>query len=888
MFYKVKIRFDRKVPQSVSDYIVTNVEKVHEWLDSYLRITNDTRTLSREAEEALVGNILLLPSYPITMNTYEDKNEIIIFVHIILTKNNINQVNRIKSISSVVLDKIKEIYSDILILTKTNSNASISNIEIGATTPSEIASHMNLNKDNNFKLINYRFYLKRYAAASNEDSVMSIEDIYKIIPTYMSFTDKIASYDYYDMFEGIALNGVKYRKFYNDNNKFNRGVVYKLLARSKNHIPKVVDPIIINMHNHSKILTKEYCILDFNTIYNHENVSFDKLANIFNRLYFGSSIVIWIDIPNIIYDEVEPKEEPNSQVYHKFDARFDDDKEEDDDFRGGLTTDSDKKAKEKLFKRKLDRYAKLLDQYNILRKVISNDRIVTDLGFAKQEIATLTSMKEYTLDNIPFIISTLIRFIMDTYKYTNIFLCYSDSIAASKNEYFDFIIPRLDKEGSGIVNLIDDEIFKDSDNVLKFIENTNRLYLNNFCSHEVVKSVHEKIMRRINSDIGDKSDFHYLTSVPSFTYFVCRMLEDEYKVTDSSIEKEFDKEMSDSIKKALEQKKKENKTKKSDRNIMDQTFTYEEDAEEDYRDDEIYIDDRNSAKYKKKSDGNGTDVKSLDEMIGLTEVKQQIKDFTAFMRLNELKRKRELETIVPSRHMIFTGNPGTAKTTVAILLAHILYENHTIARDNVDIVSRDQLVAKYVGHTAIKVREAIEKAQGGILFVDEAYSLVDGVGANSFGQEAIDTFVNYMDNKKVRETTIIIFAGYKKEMLEFCESNPGIRSRVGFIIDFPDYSTEELMEISDLQAKNQGIVLSDDFKVELEKAINQYKKEKSFGNGRFVRSVLEKSMMKQARRLCDKYGDDLSSITDEEIVTLIKDDFSLFGLKKPSDKKIGF
>lgn len=887
MFYKVKIRFDRKVPQSVSDYIVTNVEKVHEWLDGYLKITNNTRTVSKieKAEEALIGNILLLPSYPITMNTYEDKNEVIIFVHIILTKNNINEINRMRSISSVVFDRIKKLYS--VILTKTNSDASISNIEMDDTTPSEIASHINLNKDNNFKLINYRFYLKRYAVASNEDSIMSIDDIYKIIPTYMSFTDRIASNDYYDMFEGMALNGSKYREFYY-NNKFNRGVVYKLLARSKNHIPKVVDPIIINMHNHSKILTKEYCILDFNTIYNHENVSFDKLANIFNRLYFGSSIVIWIDIPNIIYDEVEPNEEPNSQVYHKFDARFDDDKEEDDDFRGGLTADSDKKAKEKLFKRKLDRYAKMLDQYNILRKVISNDRIVTDLGFAKQEIATLTSMKEYTLDNIPFIISTLIRFIMDTYKYINIFLCYSDSIAASKNEYFDFIIPRLDKEGSGIVNLIDDEIFKDSDNVMRFIKNTNRLYLNNFCSYEVVKSVHEKIMRRINSDIGDKSDFHYLTSVPSFTYFVCKMLEDEYKDNSSSIEKEFDKEMSDSIKKALEQKEKEKKTKKSDRDIMDQTFTYEEDAEEDYRDDEIYFDDTNSTKYKKKSDGNGTDVKSLDEMIGLTEVKQQIKDFTAFMRLNELKGKREIETIVPSRHMIFTGNPGTAKTTVAILLAHILYENHTIARDNVDIVSRDQLVAKYVGHTAIKVREAIERAQGGILFVDEAYSLVDGVGANSFGQEAIDTFVNYMDNKKVRETTIIIFAGYKKEMLEFCESNPGIRSRVGFIIDFPDYSTEELMEISDLQAKNQGIVLSDDFKVELEKAINQYKKEKSFGNGRFVRSVLEKSMMKQARRLCDKYGDDLSSITDEEIVTLIKDDFSLFGLKKPSDKKIGF
>ena len=158
MFYKVKITFDREVPQSVSDYIVTNVEKVHEWLDSYLK-----------SEEALIGNILLLPSYPITMNSYTDNNEVIIFVHIILTKNNINEINRIKSISSVVLDRIKKIYSDIL--TKTNSDASISNIEIDDTTPSEIASHMNLNKDNNFKLINYRFYLKRYAIASNEDSI---------------------------------------------------------------------------------------------------------------------------------------------------------------------------------------------------------------------------------------------------------------------------------------------------------------------------------------------------------------------------------------------------------------------------------------------------------------------------------------------------------------------------------------------------------------------------------------------------------------------------------------------------------------------------------------------------------------------------------------------
>ena len=125
-------------------------------------------------------------------------------------------------------------------------------------------------------------------------------------------------------------------------------------------------------------------------------------------------------------------------------------------------------------------------------------------------------------------------------------------------------------------------------------------------------------------------------------------------------------------------------------------------------------------------------------------------------------------------------------------------------------------------------------------------------------------------------------------MLEFCESNPGMRSRIGFIIDFPDYTTDELIDIAKLQAKNKGLILSNGFLDEFRKTIEVYKKEKSFGNGRFVRSILEKSMMKQARRLVDKYGDGLDSISDNILLTLRKEDFSEFGIKKTNTKKIGF
>lgn len=746
---------------------------------------------------------------------------------------------------------------------------------------------------------NSRFYLKRLSDYTNKDLYMGFESIYKDIPTYMSFKDYIVTENNMDKKwkEFQALNGNSLHYLIHDKNVFDysysHNKVFKCIARSKNHIRDVIDPLVTSMWNYYGLTNKSYYVLDMNTIVSYENVGFSKLNNIINTLGIGSTIVIWIDIPNILYDDIELVDDPESDVYHKSDRKFYDDSEEDrDDDEPREDNSEEKKQKEKMIERKYKRYTEMLTKYDIARSVVSDNQRITDFKFSKLMISSLLSMKEYTIQSLPKELSNIITMVLENYRQCNFVLCYSDTIAYSKNEFFDFLIPKLTREHSGLYPLANIEnMFKDEDSVDAFIENTVDMYFENLTEsmrNEVIDNIKDKIHTRIKSGIKDNSAFHFLSSVPMFTYFICTLatdiLNEEYNEEEDN---KFDKEMSNSIKKAMEAEAKRKLNNKA-RDIMEKT--YSDDQSDDYESDfsDFYTDDRSETKYKKKTDSNGTDVNSLDEMIGLTTVKQQIKDFASFMTLNELKKKRELEVVSLSRHMIFTGNPGTAKTTVAMLLAHILYENHTIARDNVVIVGRDQLVGKYVGWTAKNVEKYISEAKGGILFVDEAYSLVDNVGSNSYGKEAIDTFVRYMDDKQIRDTTIIIFAGYKKEMLEFCESNPGMRSRIGFIIDFPDYTTDELIDIAKLQAKNKGLILSNGFLDEFRKTIEVYKKEKSFGNGRFVRSILEKSMMKQARRLVDKYGDRLDSISDNILLTLRKEDFSEFGIKKTDTKKIGF
>ena len=282
-----------------------------------------------------------------------------------------------------------------------------------------------------------------------------------------------------------------------------------------------------------------------------------------------------------------------------------------------------------------------------------------------------------------------------------------------------------------------------------------------------------------------------------------------------------------------------------------------------------------------------TNLIALDKMIGLAQIKEQIKLFAAFVELNKIKTEKGLNPIPISKHMVFMGNPGTAKTSVALQLAKILHEKGLIPTADIKHVSRDDLVGKYVGWTARLVKEAIESAKGGILFVDEAYSLVVSEGSNSYGQEAINTFVNYLDKADIRDSTIIIFAGYKTEMKDFIDSNPGLKSRIGFYFDFPDYSTEELVEIAKLQASNAQYVLEPEYLDKLAIEINKYRKAKDFGNGRFVRSIFEKSVLQQSQRLFKLAKG--NNFTKEELITIKGEDFSVQGIDVFSSKQdMGF
>lgn len=253
----------------------------------------------------------------------------------------------------------------------------------------------------------------------------------------------------------------------------------------------------------------------------------------------------------------------------------------------------------------------------------------------------------------------------------------------------------------------------------------------------------------------------------------------------------------------------------------------------------------------------GTAAKELEEMIGLSAAKEVIHKAVASFKVNKQLKKRGISREKAAYHMVFTGNPGTAKTTVARLLAEILKDEKVLPAGTMTEVGRSDLVGMVVGSTAMIVKEKFRQARGGILFIDEAYSLCDD-HKNSFGDEAINTIVQEMENH--REDVIVIFAGYPEPMKEFLERNPGMSSRIAFHVDFEDYSIEELTEITKLILKKKQLSMTDEA---LKKLVNLYKlvyKNSDFGNGRFVRKAIEESEMNLAIRLED--CDILSESTD--------------------------
>lgn len=259
--------------------------------------------------------------------------------------------------------------------------------------------------------------------------------------------------------------------------------------------------------------------------------------------------------------------------------------------------------------------------------------------------------------------------------------------------------------------------------------------------------------------------------------------------------------------------------------------------------------------------------KELDSVIGLDNVKSYIRSLQAHVLINQRRRQQGLKTTEISKHMIFTGNPGTGKTTIARLFARYMKAIGALSQGQLVEVTRADLVAKYVGQTAPLTMSVIRSALGGVLFIDEAYSLYRGRD-DSFGLEAIDTLVKAMEDN--RDDLIVILAGYKKEMAAFLEANSGLKSRFPNIIEFPDYTGEQLMAIADQIAKGKGYRIDDSVKAPLTAWFDQKQAESAAtaGNGRLARNIVEEAILRQSERLLREETADMDLLKMEDFTFL--------------------
>ena len=256
------------------------------------------------------------------------------------------------------------------------------------------------------------------------------------------------------------------------------------------------------------------------------------------------------------------------------------------------------------------------------------------------------------------------------------------------------------------------------------------------------------------------------------------------------------------------------------------------------------------------------------ELIGLEPVKTRIRETASLLLVERARKSMGLATETPTLHMSFSGNPGTGKTTVALKMADLLHKLGYVRKGHLVSVTRDDLVGQYIGHTAPKTKEILKKAMGGVLFIDEAYYLYRPENERDYGQEAIEILLQVMENN--RDDLVVILAGYTGKMAKFFESNPGFRSRIAHHIEFPDYSTDELVNIAETMLESQNYYMTKESTVALKEYVKLRREQPHFANARSIRNALDRARLRHANRVFKTQKgevgvDTLSKIEEEDI-----------------------
>ncbi|RMI33355.1 AAA family ATPase [Nocardia stercoris] len=256
-----------------------------------------------------------------------------------------------------------------------------------------------------------------------------------------------------------------------------------------------------------------------------------------------------------------------------------------------------------------------------------------------------------------------------------------------------------------------------------------------------------------------------------------------------------------------------------------------------------------------------------EELIGLAAVKLRVREIAALLLIDRARQQFGLQAVRPTMHMSFTGGPGTGKTTVALRMAELLHALGYIRKPKVHTVTRDDLVGQFIGHTAPKTKEALAKAAGGVLFIDEAYYLFRPENERDYGQEVIEILLQEMETE--RSSLVVIFAGYPDRMDTFFSANPGLSSRVAHHLEFPDYTRAELLAIAELMVAQQNFTFAPDAVAAFDRYLELRMPRPRFANARSVRNALDRCRLRQANRLVGLHRpvsrDDLMTLTVTDV-----------------------